>query len=162
MSVERRGWGCSEMDVVFVEQPVVGQRVSFFANGQHMSSSPVIRVDADPARPGWFCVFTASGHTYSGPLQPRYQPTAYATQQPGYSASAPGSVASQQVKVGVPTVRPVPPEIAGQLNWGAFLLTLFWSVNSGGLGVLQSSSFLSTDLSSSTFTSPILQLAPWR
>jgi len=113
----------SEMQVVFVEQPVVGQRAHFLANGQRMSSSPVARVDTDLTRPGWFCVTTASGNTYSGPLKPGYQATAYATQYPPYTPSQPVSI-----NLGPYAARPVPPEILVGLNWGAFFLTIFWSV----------------------------------
>ena len=112
------------MQVTFVETPAVGQRAAFIANGQSMTSSPVTRVDTDPAQPGWFSVYTSSGSNYSGLLHLDYQPTTYA-----YTPPPPVS-ASVQVQIGplTGTGHSVPPEIVCELNWGAFLLALFWSI----------------------------------
>ena len=59
-----------EAQVTFLEAPVVGAPASFILNGRQMVSSPVLSVEKDSVRHGWFFVSTASGSVYGGMLAP--------------------------------------------------------------------------------------------
>lgn len=121
----------AEIQAVFTEVPRVGERARIEVQGQPATTSPVVNIQTNPAFPGWYWVDTQSGSRYVGQLAS--SPASVAATQTVYGAQL---AASGPTSLGMPhtshtshaAAQQLPLPDQQKLNWGAFILPLFWAM----------------------------------
>jgi hypothetical protein len=107
--------------VAFLSEPVEGQPCEIVTGGAQSVTAPATSVRTHPQHPGWFWVATQYGLSYVGQVLALSSPGQTGPTPPLPDDCLPGDMS--------PVNRWALPVRDGQaLNWGAFLLPLWWSL----------------------------------